>query len=471
MYEPPSCTTKTLPVSVEASSWFSEPCRASAAAASRSWTARTNDSLSASVEAATLPLASKRTAASTCEEISVRSARACSAVTALNDTGRRAQAKKEARAEVLRRPGNPPRGDDRVFRAARLRAADLPLAVPSRLHRPTERVELPGPRDQAGPPGDADRGHRAPRRDRAGQRGRARAPRRGVPAVDRALALQRARVRVQHRLRAAEPSVPPGEGARARAARGLAGDDRRLDARSLRVHRLRVLRAHEREPPYPRRAAGSDPRVRAAPDVLPDPARLPALCGDQPGAEGVRLARDPAGLALRDVERDRVRRRAELVADLRTRGARRGARRTGVEARCELAATSAAKRPPLGVFARRGSARADSRLAQLAEGARRPRPVRVPALPVVSELRDGVRLALGDEDRVVAEALAATRLARDRPLDGAGPATLLALGGQRDELADVARPPVLDALEDVEQRGDAVFRPARRLDPRSPAQG
>src|SRR5688500_12736669 len=233
MYESPSRTTKTLPVSVEASSWLSEPWRASAAAASRSWTARTNGSLSASVEAATVPFASKRVAASTCEEISVRSARACSAVTALNDTARRAQAKKKARAEVLRRPGNAPRGDDRVLRAARLRAADLPVAVAPRLHRPAERVELPRPRDQAGAAGDADRGHRAARRDRAGQRDRARDPRRRVPGLDRALALQRARVRVQHRLRAAEPSVPPRERARARAARRLPGDALRCAARRV----------------------------------------------------------------------------------------------------------------------------------------------------------------------------------------------------------------------------------------------
>ena len=52
-----------------------------------------------------------------------------------------------------------------------------------------------------------------------------------------------------------------------------------------------VLRAHERTPPHPRRAAGRDLRVRAAPDVVPDPAGVPALRGDQSGDEGVRLAR------------------------------------------------------------------------------------------------------------------------------------------------------------------------------------
>ena len=47
------------------------------------------------------------------------------------------------------------------------------------------------------------------------------------------------------------------------------------------------------------------------------------------------------------------------------------------------------------------------------------RAVRVLALPVVAELRDRPRLALRDEDRVVAEALAAARLARDRALEHA----------------------------------------------------
>jgi hypothetical protein len=54
--------------------------------------------------------------------------------------------------------------------------------------------------------------------------------------------------------------------------------------------------------------------------------------------------------------------------------------------------------------------------------------VRVLALPVVPELGDGARLADGHEDRVVAEALAAARLERDRPLDGAGRAALVAFG-------------------------------------------
>src|SRR5688572_31291989 len=86
-------------------------------------------------------------------------------------------------------------------------------------------------------------------------------------------------------------------------------------------------------------------------------------------------------------------------------------------------------------------------------------------LPVVPELGDGARLAVGHEDRVVAEALAPARLERDRALDGGGAAKRLALRRERDELAHVARAPVLDALQRVEQRGHPVVRPTRRLDP------
>ena len=47
--------------------------------------------------------------------------------------------------------------------------------------------------------------------------------------------------------------------------------------------------------------------------------------------------------------------------------------------------------------------------------ARRPAPVRVDPLPVVAELGDRPRLALGDEHRVVAKAARAARLGRDLP--------------------------------------------------------
>src|SRR5258708_5239463 len=91
--------------------------------------------------------------------------------------------------------------------------------------------------------------------------------------------------------------------------------------------------------------------------------------------------------------------------------------------------------------------------------------MRILALPAVPQFRDGPLLAVGDEDRVVAEALAATRPVDDRPLEDAGAAKLFALRRQRDELGDVARPPVVDALQCVEHRTDGVgAAEARRLD-------
>ena len=59
-------------------------------------------------------------------------------------------------------------------------------------------------------------------------------------------------------------------------------------------------------------------------------------------------------------------------------------------------------------------------------------------LPVVPELGDRLRLARRHEDRVVAEALVATTLARDRPLEDPGAAQLAAVRREGDELADVA---------------------------------
>ena len=105
-------------------------------------------------------------------------------------------------------------------------------------------------------------------------------------------------------------------------------------------------------------------------------------------------AGDPARLALRDGERARVRRRAQLVGGS---GARNGRE----------------ERP-------RGSRRASAAAARA--------PVRVRPLPLVAELRDGPLLAVGDEDRVVAEAFAAARLVDDAALERAGAAVLRAVG-------------------------------------------
>src|SRR4029434_2743086 len=81
-------------------------------------------------------------------------------------------------------------------------------------------------------------------------------------------------------------------------------------------------------------AAGRGVRGDRARGNLPGPAALPALRRPQPGAARVRGPGDPPRLALRDGERDRARRRDQLVACAEapaTRGG--GATRTGVAPR------------------------------------------------------------------------------------------------------------------------------------------
>ena len=130
------------------------------------------------------------------------------------------------------------------------------------------------------------------------ERDDARAHRRRVPALDVALALQRARVRVQHRLRAAEPLLPARQGprvavhgrlarwccsSRSSSARSASSCSRRRAGRSsttrssrtalsVRVSTLgvfvflvdRVLRADERRAALARGAARGGRRRRAA---------------------------------------------------------------------------------------------------------------------------------------------------------------------------------------------------------------
>src|SRR5581483_7820026 len=94
-------------------------------------------------------------------------------------------------------------------------------------------------------------------------------------------------------------------------------------------------------------------------------------------------------------------------------------------------------------------------------------------LPAVAELADRQLLAVGDEDRVVAEAAAAARRVGDRPLDDAGAAELVAVRRDRDELADVARAAIRDARELAEQLRDrrrALRRISRRVDAGPPVE-
>src|SRR5262245_19754013 len=97
--------------------------------------------------------------------------------------------------------------------------------------------------------------------------------------------------------------------------------------------------------------------------------------------------------------------------------------------------------------------------------------MRIHALPLVPELRNGPGLADGEEDRVVAESLVALRRACDGAVERPARAYLVAIRGEGDELADVPRPAVVLARQLLQQPRDAVDRPARGLDPGAPAEG
>src|SRR6185437_11548508 len=251
-----------------------------------------------------------------------------------------------AARQVLRRPRPSPRGHDRLLRAALIRPAALPDDLIAVAGRKARRVELPGDRAQARVPGQLDLDHRPRGAGDPEPRDRARDPWRGRAALDVALALQRARVRLQHRLRAAEPLLPAREAARGRADADLAGDallraagrlvrlrpaqalrglgrrqlvcgvravGGRLDGLGVRLPGRDLLPADERRALLRRRAARSGRRSRAAGGELPGAAGLRALLGQRGGAEGPRRAGSVARLAVRDGERDRLRRRGELA--------------------------------------------------------------------------------------------------------------------------------------------------------------
>src|SRR3954465_5326583 len=100
--------------------------------------------------------------------------------------------------------------------------------------------------------------------------------------------------------------------------------------------------------------------------------------------------------------------------------------------------------------------------------------MRVVVLPRVAELCNGLRLAVGDEDRVVAEPLGAARLRCDRALEDAGAAELRPVGRDRDELGDVARAPICDTVqlaEELGDRGSALGGVARGVRARASAEG
>ena len=73
-------------------------------------------------------------------------------------------------------------------------------------------------------------------------------------------------------------------------------------------------------------------------------------------------------------------------------------------------------------------------------------------LPLVAQLGDRARLALRDEDRVIAEAVRAAALVPDRPLERSTAAYLGPVGEEAHELAYIARAAVGLALELAESR-------------------
>ena len=225
--------------------------------------------------------------------------------------------------------------------------------------------------------------HPHARPSRPGQRGDARHRRRRRASLVVALALQRARVRVQHRLRRPNRSFLHGQGRRGRRdgrddhdALRRASSSARSASRSLKRYRAGLRRQQHRRPTSSRsqcrlgrrvrlrarrlpaaderRGHGarrasrrSDGRDRARGVVPGRPVLRPAR-RRQPGAARAGRTGDPAALAVRDGERDRVRRRAQLVAgrahgatgrDQRRSTASRSAR--AARARCELRAFQA----------------------------------------------------------------------------------------------------------------------------------
>jgi hypothetical protein len=90
--------------------------------------------------------------------------------------------------------------------------------------------------------------------------------------------------------------------------------------------------------------------------------------------------------------------------------------------------------------------------------------MRVQPFPVVAELRDCPVVALGDEDRVVAEPRLAAALPRELAFEHAANVDLLSARRKRDDLRDHACAPLVLTGEVVEEGVGlvALRRPARR---------
>ena len=112
------------------------------------------------------------------------------------------------------------------------------------------------------------------------------------------------------RVRPAHPLRGRGRRQLVRRLRALGG---RLDDRGLRLPVRGLLPADERRALVPGRPAGHDRRRGAAGGELPGAADLRALLEQRRRAEGLRRPGAAARLAVRDGERDRLRRRGELA--------------------------------------------------------------------------------------------------------------------------------------------------------------
>src|SRR5438552_887466 len=99
--------------------------------------------------------------------------------------------------------------------------------------------------------------------------------------------------------------------------------------------------------------------------------------------------------------------------------------------------------------------------------------MRVRTLPLVAELCDRSGLALGDEDRVVAESACAPGLEGDLSLEDADGVDLAAVRADCDQVRDHLRTSVGLVVEPLEE-GEllpAGIGPARRLHPGRTAEG
>ena len=335
--------------------------------------------------------------------------------------------------EVLRRPRHAPRGDDRLLRAALVRAAALPLALAcsALANQADQNSFFVRELQRTFPSTSVDSILHAVRAIQKNATALGLVGAR-VPALVVALALQRARERVQHRLRPAEPRLPARQGA------GV-DDDGRLARRALRRARRRLGRrgaaaaARER-----RRQRGlRDDRLGRAcrcvgifvflatayyvlTNATLDVARGAAgrgrgggaARGDVPGAAGVRAS---CRTTTRCCGRSRGRRVLlvwlYVMANVIVLGA---------EVNWHLRSGRAAPRAGPGLepasAGRRDGPRRLRRSSAAGERLAPPAAVRVLALPAVAELGDRPVVAVRDEDRVVAEAARPAALAsRSRP--------------------------------------------------------